>query len=177
MKKTLKLGGILCLIASVFDVTSLMLDIFYYTFSVYYVVFDSICIVLSVGTGIIYLSLRNKSEKFLLSRRALFFTLTILNIFNGLVVWVISFWVQITVTRRQQAGAFFPFSKENAEKKDENEENSGVINLDEDSYKERKIAKDLTDKLEELERLKAKKLINEEEYKTMREDAIRKFIN
>jgi len=177
MKKTLKYGGILCLIASLFDVASLMLDIFYYTFSTYYVVFDSICILLSVGTGIIYLSLMNKTEDYLKSRRGLFLTLTILNIFNGLVVWVISFWVQITVSRRQQVGTFFPFSKENGQQKKDNQQDSGSINLDEESYQERKIAKDLTEKLEELVKLRDKKLITEEEYKSMREEAIKKFIN
>jgi len=173
MKKTLRLAGILCLIASLFDVASLMLDIFYYTFSVFYVVFDSLCVGLSVATGIIFLSLMDKSEDYLIKRKSLFLTLMILNIFNGLVVWVISFWVQITITKKLQNSTFPNFS----ENKSENKDGSNTINLDEEGYKERKIAKDLTEKLEELLRLKEKNLITEEEYKAMREEAIKKYIS
>lgn len=176
MKKTLKLAGILCLVASIFNVASLMLDIFYYTFSVYYIVFDSICFVVSLLTGIIYLSLMNKSEDFILSRKGLFLTLMFLNIFNGLVVWIISFFVYFSITKKQRPANFSPFGNERGESKNETTDDSLVINLDEDSYKERKIVKDLTEKLEELIRLRDKKLISQEEYKKMREELIKKYI-
>lgn len=176
MKKNLKLAGNLCLIVFAFDIVSLLLDIFYYPFSVFYVVFDSLSIALSLSTGIIYLSLMNKNAEELFKLKPLFLTLLIVNIFNGFIVWLISSFVYMSVTNKQQK-SFFPFATFGEEQKSKETTQTEDINLDDDSYKERKIAKDLTERLEELNKLKDKNLISEEEYKSMREEEIKKHFS
>jgi hypothetical protein len=176
LKKTLKIAGILCLLVAVFDVAELMMDFFYYDFSVFYIVIDSVAIALSIVTGVLYLTLMNKEKDYLVKHKNTFLVLTILNIFNGIVAWILSFWVLIVVGREQTGSIWRNFDTQSpTPNSTSGTEKKSDVELDESSYEERKIAKDLTDKLEELNRLKDKKLITEEEYKKMREDAINNF--
>ncbi len=178
MKKTLKLAGIFCLVAAIFGVVSLTLDIFYHDFSVYDIVFDAVCVALSISTGVVYLVFMNKKQEYISKRRAIFLVLSILNIFNNLVVWVISFWVQMTVNRELQPNIFVHRSEslfENEEKKGSTVDGKNV-HLSEENYSEKQIAQDLTEKLNELNKLREKKLISEEEYKQMRQECINNFM-
>ena len=99
--RTLKIAGILCLVVSLFNIYSLMMDIFVIEFSVYFIVSDSICLAFSLITGITYLCFLRKSEEKILQQKLVFSILLFLNIFNGLVVWIISFWVLIAVNKLQ----------------------------------------------------------------------------
>ena len=65
IKRTLKLAGIISLVINLLNVGSLLLDIFCFEFSTFDVVMDSICIVLTLITGISYLCLAKKSNDYL----------------------------------------------------------------------------------------------------------------
>lgn len=178
MKKTLKLAGIFCLFAAIFNIVLLALDIFYYEFSVYDTVADAICLALSVATGTVYLVFMGKNKEYVLKHRSIFLVLAILNIFNNLVVWVIAFWVQMSVNRELQPNVFMHRSE--GEVKWDNEKSSTGdeknIQISEEDYSEKRIAQDLTEKLNELNKLREKKLISEDEYKKMRQECIEKFM-
>lgn len=167
MKKNLKTAGILFLVIFAFDIAGLMLDIFYYEFSVLYLVFDSISVALSLVTSITYLCLLKKSEEYLLKHKKLFLGIMIANIFNGFVAWILTFWI------------YFSFSKSQSFLFNYRDKTSGqnTVSLDEDSYEEKKIAQDLTERLEELLKLRDKKFISEEEYQQLREQEIKKHFS
>ena len=99
IKKTLKNAGIWCLVATIISVLSLISNIYLVDFVLYNIIWDIIGIILSITTGIIYLCYSKKNKEKLLKPRKIFFILTILNIFNNLIVWVLSFWVQISYNK------------------------------------------------------------------------------
>lgn len=164
MKKTLKLAGILCLVASAFNIVSLVVDILAVEFSVYIVVMDSVATFLSILTGIIYLVSLKKTKDEIIKRNGLYFTLLILNIFNSLVVWFISFWVSMSVNNASLEKNAVYLSRTN--------ENSNIQENNANMYSEniavtQNVAR-LTERLNELEELKRTKQITEEEYASLR---------
>lgn len=164
MKKTLKLAGILCLVASAFNIVSLVVDILAVEFSVYIVVMDSVATFLSILTGIIYLVSLKKTEDEIIKRNGLYFTLLILNIFNSLVVWFISFWVSMSVNNAslEKNAVYLSRTNENSNTQENN------ANMSSENIAVTQNVTRLTERLNELEELKRTKQITEEEYASLR---------
>ena len=164
MKKTLKLAGILCLVASAFNIVSLVVDILAVEFSVYIVVMDSVATFLSILTGIIYLVSLKKTEDEIIKRNGLYFTLLILNIFNSLVVWFISFWVSMLVNNAslEKNAVYLSRTNENSNTQENN------ANMSSENIAVTQNVARLTERLNELEELKRTKQITEEEYASLR---------
>ncbi len=164
MKKTLKLAGILCLVASAFNIVSLVVDILAVEFSVYIVVMDSVATFLSILTGIIYLVSLKKTEDEIIKRNGLYFTLLILNIFNSLVVWFISFWVSMSVNNAslEKNAVYLSRTNENSNTQENN------ANMSSENIAVTQNVARLTERLNELEELKRTKQITEEEYASLR---------
>ena len=164
MKKTLKLAGILCLVASAFNIVSLVVDILAVEFSVYIVVMDSVATFLSILTGIIYLVSLKKTEDEIIKRNGLYFTLLILNIFNSLVVWFISFWVSMSVNSAslEKKAIYLNRVNENSNGQENN------VNMSSENIAVTQNVARLTERLNELEELKRTKQITEEEYASLR---------
>ena len=164
MKKTLKLAGILCLVASAFNIVSLVVDILAVEFSVYIVVMDSVATFLSILTGIIYLVSLKKTEDEIIKRNGLYFTLLILNIFNSLVVWFISFWVSMSVNSAslEKNAVYLSRINENSNGQENN------VNMSSENIAVTQNVARLTERLNELEELKRTKQITEKEYSSLR---------
>lgn len=99
---------------------------------------------------------------------------SILNIFTTLIVWFISFWVQITVARELRTDTL---KNTIYGQTTQNTDNSDTIILTEDDYEIKQSGQTLSTKLEELKNLKAQNLITEEEYERLRQEAIKNFMN
>lgn len=167
IKKTVKTTGIWCLALIALNVLSLLGSIFEDKIPVFDVVTDVTEIILSLVTGIIFLCVSKKSNEEILKKNKLFLTLAIVNILNNLIVWLIVFC------------AYLSINKEIKHKKCENKENA-CDDVDEKAGSDKEIVKSaesLTTKLEELSKLKEKNLISNEEYETLRQQAIQAFIN
>ncbi len=167
VKKTLLIAGIICLAVGLFSVGTLCLDLFVYEYNVYAIVVDSIEIALSLGTGIFYLVVRTKPVKEICKHNMLFFWIAIVNILNNLVAWVMSFWVEIVVSNNAR------FARINKVKEEKPKENGDIDVVD---YEIERIKENLTTRLEELEDLKQRGMITEEEYQKLREEAINSYI-
>lgn len=167
MKKTLKISGILCLVASIFNIVTLVIDILSPEFSIYIIVIDSLSVLLSVITGIVYLLSLKKTEEQIIKRNGLYFALLILNIFNSLIVWFISFWVSMAVNNANlEKNAVYLNGNENLGK-DTQGENSNT-NISRENLEVSRNVVRLTERLNELEELKKSKQITEEEYESLR---------
>ena len=167
MKKTLKISGILCLVASIFNIVTLVIDILSPEFSIYIIVIDSLSVLLSVITGIVYLLSLKKTDEQIIKRNGLYFALLILNIFNSLIVWFISFWVSMAVNNANlEKNAVYLNGKENLGK-DTQGENSNT-NISRENLEISRNVVRLTERLNELEELKKSKQITEEEYESLR---------
>lgn len=167
MKKTLKISGILCLVASIFNIVTLVIDILSPEFSIYIIVIDSLSVLLSVITGIVYLLSLKKTEEQIIKRNGLYFALLILNIFNSLIVWFISFWVSMAVNNANlEKNAVYLNGNENLGK-DTQGENSNT-NISRENLEVSRNVMRLTERLNELEELKKSKQITEEEYDSLR---------
>ena len=167
MKKTLKISGILCLVASIFNIVTLVIDILSPEFSIYIIVIDSLSVLLSVITGIVYLLSLKKTDEQIIKRNGLYFALLILNIFNSLIVWFISFWVSMAVNNANlEKNAVYLNGNENLGK-DTQGENSNTSISRENLEVSRNVMR-LTERLNELEELKKSKQITEEEYESLR---------
>jgi len=180
IKKTLKTAGIWCLVASLICVCSLLANIYLFEFSLYNIICDVFGIILSTTTGIIYLCYSRKEKEKVLKQRKLFFTLSIINIFNNLIVWVLSFWVQMSLNREIRTTGIkqmFNIPNNNQQPQYKKGEDDNVIILDEDDYEIKHSAQTLTSRLEELKDLRTKNLISEEEYENLRQEALRKFMS
>ena len=158
LKKVCNIAGFLCLISTMFAVGGLLLDLYYFEHTVIDIIFDSVHIALSLFSCIVYFVFAGKSTEEIINAQKGFFWLMILNIFNGLIVWAVSFWVNFTINKYQI------FSNADQQK------NENVIDVDE-------VDKELVKKLEELKELLDKNLISEEEYENLRQEAIKKFMN
>ena len=167
MKKTLKISGVLCLVASIFNIVTLVIDILSPEFSIYIIVIDSLSVLLSVITGIVYLLSLKKTDEQIIKRNGLYFALLILNIFNSLIVWFISFWVSMAVNNANlEKNAVYLNGKENLGK-DTQGENSNT-NISRENLEVSRNVVRLTERLNELEELKKSKQITEEEYESLR---------
>lgn len=180
IKKTLKNAGIWCLVATIISVLSLISNIYLVDFVLYNIIWDIIGIILSITTGIIYLCYSKKNKEKLLKPRKIFFILTILNIFNNLIVWVLSFWVQISYNKEMrtiQLKQMFNMGNNNQSFNSQNNPDDNIITIDKEDYEIKEKTEKLTDKLEELKELRRKNLISEDEYEKLRQEALRKFMS
>ena len=168
LKKTLMIAGILSMVFSLFNVATLLLDIFVYKFFLFDVIYDSVCIVLSIATGIVYFVYMSKGNEEILKHKNVFLTLSIINIFNGLLIWIVAFWVEIAVNQYAR-NIFF----QNTIKFDSQEENEVASDGD---YVVTDSSDVVSTKLEELKKLFEKNLITEEEYNKMRKEIIEKYL-
>lgn len=167
MKKTLKISGILCLVASIFNIVTLVIDILSPEFSIYIIVIDSLSVLLSVITGIVYLLSLKKTEEQIIKRNGLYYALLILNIFNSLIVWFISFWVSMAVNNANlKKNAVYLNGNENLGKDTQGENSS--TNISRENLEVSRNVMRLTERLNELEELKKSKQITEEEYESLR---------
>ena len=169
INKTLRLAGILALCINIVNIGNLFLDYNYSEYPAYALTIDIISIVLTLVTGIFYLWLCKKSSEYIVKRKAIFVTLLWLNILNNLFVWIISLWVEIVVTGLQRKLMFTEMH--------DNSGNGDDVVLGENSYKVKKETEDLSSGLNELEELKNKGTITEEEYNELRQALINKFLN
>ena len=173
--RTLKIAGILCLVVSLFNIYSLMMDIFVIEFSVYFIVSDSICLALSLISGIIYLCYLKKTEEQILQKKLTFSILLFLNIFNGLVVWIISFWVLIAVNKLQAEKSAVYWNKQNENSSNSSKDETIIVDGKE-TYEIRQKSQALVARLEELKKLRDRNLISEEEYNNLRQEALKTML-
>ena len=169
INKTLRLAGILALCINVLNIGSLLLNINTSENLIYDIIINSIGIALTFVTGIVYLCLHKKDEDYLAKHKGLFVTLLWLNIFNNIFVWIISLWVEIMVSGLHNRLIFTQYK--------ENSENPNDVVLDNNSYNVKKEAEDLSEGLKELDSLKEKGSISEDEYNELRQSLINKFLN
>jgi hypothetical protein len=185
LKRTLKIAGIISLVASLPAIISLLMNIFVYPFDPYYVTLDLAEVILSVAAGVIYLVYSGKSEQAIVTKRGLFLALNILNIFSNLIVWAVSFWVEISVNNAYKKYEFnnfashaygfrrFGYSNQEPEQKHE-DKNEYVIH--EDDYTVDNSSQTLKEKLEELNKLREENLISQDEYNNLRKKIINDYI-
>lgn len=171
IKKTLKLAGIMALLVNILNIANLLLNIFVYEFSVFAIVEESICILLTFITGITYLCLLKKSKEEIIKKKGLFLTLSLVNLFNNIFVWIIALWVDIVVSNLSRIAYMKQmFNSPNAE-------NNSDINITENDYEIKQETENLSEALKDLENLKSKELISEDEYNELRQNLINKFLN
>ena len=172
VKKTLKLAGIMALIINLLNIGNLLLDIFVLEFSIFAIVEESICIVLSFVTGIIYLCMLKKSKEEIINKKGLFLALSLINLFNNIFVWIIALWVEIAVSNASRIAYMKKmFNSTNGE------QDISDIDIEESDYEIKKETENLTEALKDLESLKNKNLITEEEYNELRQNTINKYLN
>ena len=165
-KKTLLISGIICLVSGLFDILALCLAIFDIKPDTYTIVINSLYVFLSITTGIIYLCVMGKPIDWLVKNRMLFVVLMFLNIINGLVVWLVSFWVEIVITEQYRIKLF----NQNTNKPNEN----GDITLHDNDYEITSKVDFIKSEIEKLDEMKRKNQITEEEYNRLREEIINK---
>ena len=177
INKTLKTASIWCFVSIFLGIGSLFYDIYAVEFSVYNIIIDALCIILSIITAIIYMVYAKKTKQEILNKHRTFYILCFANIFNSLIVWVIAFWVQMSVGREIRGQSFRRvFTMPNFAGENEETNPNNVI-LNEEDYEIKTYAETLTVKLEELKNLRSKNLISEEEYQKLRQEAIDNFMN
>lgn len=174
-KKMLNIAGTICLFVGLLGIGSLMLDLFYNDFNVFNIVVDSVSIVLSFATGITYLVLAPKDASYLIKNRNLFFVIVAFNIFNNIIAWFVSFWVELTISQMSRVEKLSDLFEKPQQKPNSTDEN--VVILDKSEYEVQDIVDNLKTELEKLEKLKAQGLITEEEYQVMRKEIIDKCFN
>ena len=184
INKTLKTASIWCFVATLLGIGTLFYDIFAVEFSIYNIIIDAVCIGLSIFTAVVYLIYCKKTKQEILNKYRIFYTLCFANILNSLIVWVVAFWVQMSIGREirgQSIKRVFTMPNFQTEQSEQNEKASNndpnTIVLDEEDYEIRTYAQNLTVKLEELKTLRSKNLISEEEYQKLRQEAINNFMN
>jgi len=167
IKRTLKVAGIIALCINIVNVSNLLMAIFLHEFSVLSVVSEAVCIAITFVTGIIYLCLSKKSNSYIIKRRGLFLTICLLNILNNILVWIIALWVEIAVSN----AARFGFLNHNFNNED------GSIEIDKNDYNTINKETDyLSECLKDLEAMKNKGEITEEEYAELRKKLISRFL-
>lgn len=178
--RTLKTAGMWCMIASLMNVVSLFSNIYLIEFAIYNIIWDVLSITLSITTGIIYLCYSKQSKEKLEKPKNIFFILTILNIFNNLIVWVLSFWVQVSYNRemvKMNIGNVSGMENNNQSFNSSKEDDENIITISKEDYEIKRKSDTSTSRLEELKDLRTKNLISEEEYEQLKQKAIKKFIS
>lgn len=185
IKKILNTAGIIFIALSLLQIGGILLRIFVIEpqmEKISYNWFDYTCygleIFLSLITGITYLVLKNKPREEILKQNKTILAFLILNIFNSFVGWVISFWIEIVFEqeRRQESSFVNPFEQLTKSNNRSDENNNDEIVMKDEDYQVLHT-ETLTTRLEELNRLRSKNLITEEEYAKLRQEAIDKFLN
>lgn len=161
IKKTLLVCGILSLVATIFSIGEILLDLFVYETYVVYFVFDCIGIPLSIVTGVLLIVLSTKSDRYIIDHRIIVDVLCWLNILNNFFVWFIVFWADLYLSRRIR----YEFVKQR---------NETDISLQQDQYKFETKASKIKTELDELDQMRKAKQITEQEYAKLREDIINK---
>lgn len=169
LKKTLKWAGIMALIANVLNISSLFFNI-YFDFYLFGIVEESICIALTFVTGLTYLILLKKNNEFYVKHKGIFLAISLINLFNNIIVWGISLWVQIAVSNYARYNYMKTMFKQG------NQQNDGSIILEKDDYTIKQETEDFSESLKKLENLKNKGEITEEEYNELRQAVIKKFL-
>lgn len=181
LKKSLRVSGIVILVCIIFNIGLILSDIFTGEFSLYYIIIDSISIILTLYTGITYIYLSRKERGYILTKRKLFFYVSLLNIFNNVIIWGITVYVNVSVNNHIRAKAFqsifnnkspvYVHPEEQATYTPNESNTVEIINPDIDEMKNR-----LKSRLDELSDMKQKGIITEEEYLDLRNKAIKEFI-
>lgn len=164
-KKTLLISGIICLISGALSILTLCLAIAEKQVGTYDIVMDCIYVAMSLITGCTYLCVMNKGNDWLTKHRMLFVVIMFLNIFNGLVPWLVSFWVEIVITEQYRIKMFNQNFKTAQE---------GDITLHDNDYEITSKVDYIKAELEKLEEMKRKNVISEEEYNRLRDEVINK---
>ena len=180
IKKTLKTAGIWCIVASLLCIGSLFTNMYIFELSLYFIICNVIEIILSITTTIIFFYYSRKTKEEILKKRSLFYTLSIINIFNNFIVWVLCFWVQLTLNkevRTESIKQFFDNPNNDYKTHNQQDEDLADIIIEEDNYTTKNSVETLTSRLEELKKLRKKNLISEEEYERFRQEALKKFMS
>lgn len=165
-KKTLMISGIICLVSGLLSVIMLCLELTAKEIVAYNVVLDSLSVALSLTTGIVYLCVMNKGTDWLTKNRMLFVVLMFVNIVNGIIPWLVSFWVEIVITEQYRIKMFNQSIKQH--------EDNGDITLHDNDYEITSKVDYIKSEIEKLDELKRKNMITEEEYERLREEVINK---
>ncbi len=164
-KKTLLISGIICLVSGALSVLTLVMAVCAKEIGVTDIVINSLCIALSFVTGISYLCVMNKGNDWLTDHRMLFIILMFLNIINGIIPWLVSFWVEIVITEQYRIRLFNQNFKPGQE---------GDITLHDNDYEISSKVDYIKSEIEKLDEMKRKNQITEEEYNRLRQDIINK---
>ena len=93
------------------------------------------------------------------------------DIFNNLIIWFFTLWIENTITKARIANRGFVVR----EYKNQEQDNNTVV-LNESSYEVKDSVEWLNNKLKEIDALKEKGAITDEEYQSLREDALKKYM-
>ena len=170
VKKTLKISGIVCICAALISVLDILLDIYIYDSNWLMIVVDSLLLVLSIVTGAIYLLYKNKSDEYIFKHKGVFTTLMLVNILNNIIVWAMSFYVQIVVNNCQRTKFFTSVKYTNTV------DDRDTIIIEPSDYEITSKVDLLSDEIGKLERLKKKGAITEEEFLVLKKELIEKFL-
>ncbi len=168
--KTLLTTGILCLVGLLINALDIYLDFTVYSGNIFYIVLDSFACAISLATGITFIVMSTKSIEFLTKNLWVLALFTFLNIFNNIIIWLITLWAQFSVSSAVRRN-YIEQSMRMYKKADD-----GSIVLDKDMYKVTKMAHDLGEELDELERQREKNEVSESEYAEKREEIIKRYI-
>lgn len=175
LKKTLKIAGFLLFLALALSVYYLYVDLSANKVSKYNVLNDIVEIVISIVTISYYFVYSLKTERQIMQSSKLFFTLSIVNIFNNFIAWIITFWIEIVVARQINHIHLNNFSQNINQKKNKTLDN--VIDLQDVDYSVESSASTLTKRLDELKEMFNNNQISVEEYEKLRQEAIKKYMN
>jgi len=170
INKNLKIAGFCILGLGILNIYLIVTDFLINKFEIFYLITDIIGLVLSLVTGAIYLYYSKKDKTKIVARHKTFFIISLLNIFNNIIVWFFTLWIQNTITKaRFMERGFVVNEYKNTQEPDS-------IILDESSYEVKDSVEWLNQKLNEINELKEQGKISEEEYKILREEAVKKYM-
>lgn len=173
LKKTLTIAWILCVVACVFSVYNLVLELKDVT-SKLYVFYAGLQVVLCLITAGIYFVYSLKKEQEIIKKVRLFYTICFVNIFNNIIAWAVSFWVEIVVGRTLARARF---KNVQVQPVFEEVENKDVVDMNEEDYEIKKSADVLSKKLEELDEKLKNNEITQEQYNQLKNEVINKYMN
>jgi len=175
-KKTLLIAAILCVLAGLFSVYNLIQDLSVEKISKFEVGFDILQIALSFITSIIYLFFSFKSNEYVLKCARFFYTICFVNIFNSIIAWVITFWVEITIGKFANKIRYTQILKRQ-QNFDELNTGSDIVDMSEEDYEINKTTDILSKRLNELKTAYENNEISEQEYEQLKDEVIKKYMN
>jgi len=173
VKKTLTIAWILCILACVFAVYNVV-DVVRANEGKLYLFYAIFQLCLSVATTIIYFVYSLKKETDILKNIKMFYTICFINIFNNIICWAITFWVEIVMGRTIARVRMRTFNQ--PIKEDEKLDNN-VFDIKQEDYQIKETADVLSKKLEELDTKLKNNEISLEEYEKLKTEAINKYMN